>query len=72
MTRYARISCPGGIFHVISRIINDQYLIAGKVERNHYLSLLEKALGRTDAMILGWCLMSNHVHLVIKAGEDSL
>ena len=31
-----------------------------------------RSLRKTDAKVLGWCMMSNHVHLVVRAGKEPL
>ena len=72
MPRYARLYYPGGLFHVISRCLNREFLINDDEDRRKYLSLLESALSRCDATLLAWCLMSSHVHLVVRAGDDPL
>lgn len=72
MPRYARLNVPGGVFHVISRCLNREYLIDGPEDRARYLSLIERAVERSDAAILAYCLMSNHVHLVVRAGDEPL
>jgi len=72
MPRFARVKYPGGIFHVIARCLNRDFLIEDDRDREKYLGLLGKTLGRTDASVLAYCLMSNHVHIVVRAGEDPL
>ena len=72
MSRSARLHFPGGVFHVISRCLNREYLLHGAEERMRYLLMLEMASRRTDAQVLAWCVMSNHVHLVVRAGEEPL
>jgi REP element-mobilizing transposase RayT len=72
MPRYARINVPLGIYHIISRTLRREYLIKGAEERLYYLRQLGQATRHTDAQVLGWCLMSNHVHLVVRAGKDPL
>ena len=72
MPRHARLHYPGGIYHLISRFVNRSYLIKTDEDRNQYLRLLGNASGKSDAIILGYCLMSSHVHLVVRAGSDSL
>jgi REP element-mobilizing transposase RayT len=37
MPRFARIVYPGGIYHIISRNHNREFMIAGKAERSYYL-----------------------------------
>jgi putative transposase len=70
--RFARIHYPGGIYHVISRCLNGEFLLKEPSERQRYLRLLEHASKRTDSLVLAWCLMSNHTHLVVRAGSDDL
>lgn len=72
MPRQARAHYPGGVFHIISRCLNNEFLLDGATERRYYLGLLEQAQKRTDAKVLAWCVMSNHVHLVVRAGDDPL
>lgn len=72
MSRHARIHYAGGIFHLISRFVNRSYLIKTDADRVQYLRLLENAARKSDAIILSYCLMSNHIHLVVRAGRDPL
>ena len=72
MSRSARLNYPGGVFHLISRCLNRQSLLDGQTERADYLSLLGQASQYTDARVLAWCVMSNHVHLVVRAGDEPL
>lgn len=72
MPRHARLYYPGGIFHVISRCLNREYLISDARDRDRYIGLLGRTLERCDARVLAYCLMSNHVHLVVRAGDDPL
>jgi putative transposase len=42
-------------------------------DRATYLRLLRENLAESEVRVLGWCLMTNHVHLVlVPAREDSL
>jgi len=72
MPRAARIHAPGYVFHIISRCMNREFLIDGPEDRRRYRSLLERGLVHSDAKVLAWCIMSNHIHLVLRAGEDPL
>lgn len=72
MARTARLHYPGGIFHLISRCMERTNLLDGDAEREKYMSLLKTSLSRTDATLLAWCVMSNHVHLVVQAGDEPL
>jgi len=62
----------GTVHHVISRFVDRSFQLVGDVERDAYLERLGYALARTDWVLLGYALMSSHVHLVLDAGAGSL
>ena len=72
MPRYARPHVTGGLFHVISRFHNREYLLDKPGSRERYLLAIGKAAERFDTRILAYCLMSSHVHLVLQLGKDPL
>jgi hypothetical protein len=72
MARIARLTLPGRLYHVISRFVDRTWFLTSDVERDHYLNLLGRALGKTDWRCLAYCLMSNHLHHAMVAGELDL
>lgn len=72
MPRASRLHLPGGFFHIICRALNREFLFDGDVERKRYVGLLEAASRRAGVKVVAWCVMSNHVHLVLEAGEEPL
>jgi putative transposase len=50
--------------HVTQRGNGRQFILASDTERLVYLDLLHQALREQPLSVLGYCLMSNHVHLV--------
>lgn len=72
MSRYARIYFPGGLYHLISRFVDDQPLIKTKKQRSYYLSLLGDAVEKTDATVLAYCVLPTKIHLVVRAGWEPL
>src|SRR5436190_22722099 len=69
MPTFARLHFPGALVHVIARIVDRRFLIACSDERAAYLARIPKALARTDWLLVAYAVMSNHVHLVLIAGE---
>jgi len=65
MSRFARVVVPGIPFHVTQRGNNRQDVFLAESDRQEYLCLLAKRLEKTGAGILAYCLMDNHVHLVM-------
>jgi len=63
MPRTARISAE--YQHIVTRGIGKQIIFEDDADRRFYLSLLERYQDQTDVKILAYCLMQNHVHLLI-------
>jgi putative transposase len=64
MPRRARIVFPGVAHHITQRGNNRQPVFRSLGDRHAYLDLLSRYAVRHGARILGYCLMTNHVHLV--------
>ncbi len=72
MPRLLRTHLPGVVHHVISRFVDRSWQLAGDQERDAYLERLGRALARSDWTLIGFALMSSHVHLVLVSGADTL
>ena len=73
MSRTARIVIPGCPHHVTQRGNNRQDVFFTDADRTHYLDLLAEQSERFGLTVEGYCLMTNHVHLVVTPRrEESL
>lgn len=73
MPRIARIVLPGYPHHITQRGNNRQDTFFTDDDRRAYLAILRSQAKRYGLTLLGYCLMTNHVHLVvIPQGPDSL
>ena len=73
MPRSARIVVPGIAHHVIQRGNRQQQIFFDDEDRAAYASMLANALTRYGTNCLAWCLMDNHVHLIlVPSGADGL
>jgi len=73
MPRSARVVIPRLAHHVTHRGNNRQRIFHDDVDRWVYLAMIRAKAEEHDVQTLGWCLMDNHVHLVlVPAGEDGL
>ncbi len=70
MGRLARIVVPGLAHHVTQRGNRRSDVFLFEEDREHYLSLLDKYSSRYGLEILGYCLMTNHVHLVVVPQKE--
>ncbi len=69
MTRLARIVLPGIAHHVTQRGNRKLPVFFSDADRQLYLSLLQGGCARAGTRCLAWCLMDNHVHLVLVPQE---
>jgi putative transposase len=61
-------ACP---HHVTQRGNNRQDVFFVDADRQAYLTYLHDAAGRFDLRVEGYCLMTNHVHLVVEPVEET-
>ena len=64
MPRVARIVLPNLPHHIVQRGNNRQDVFFVNDDRLVYLALLGKECRKQGLRVLGYCLMTNHVHLV--------
>jgi REP element-mobilizing transposase RayT len=62
----------GGIYHVYARGNDRQAIFSDDFDRRTYLRLLADAVSRQRWSVLAYCLMTNHVHLVVETPEPDL
>ena len=64
MARLARVVAVGVPHHITQRGNDRQDVFRTDVDRVRYLQLLAEHAGQWGVRLLGYCLMSNHVHLI--------
>jgi len=68
-----RCVLPGVPYHVTQRGVDRRETFSVEEDRQTYLHLLRDNLTEAGVRVWAWCLMTNHVHLVlVPAREDSL
>jgi len=65
MARLARVVIPGVAHHVTQRGNRRLPVFFSDDDRRSYLALLAAAAHASGTVCLAWCLMDNHVHLVL-------
>src|SRR5258708_30099040 len=66
MPRKARAEGEGGLYHVITRGNNRRQIFNSPADYEKFLSLLAVQKGKLSFFLYAYCLMSNHVHLLIE------
>ncbi|MDR2567333.1 MAG: transposase [Bifidobacteriaceae bacterium] len=72
MSRVARQQSATGIFHVMIRGVNRQVIFERDDDRCRFLGILAHVKGLTGCRIYAYCLMDNHVHLLLREGHEPL
>ena len=73
MPRFARLVIPGCSHHITQRGNNRQDAFFVDDDRRAYLAALREQAEKFGLEVLGWCLMTNHVHLIaVPRREESL
>ncbi len=65
MVRLARVVAIDVAHHVTQRSNRRQVILTSDSERSVYLDLLRESAERHCLSVVGYCLMSNHVHLIV-------
>ncbi len=65
MGRLARVIAVGVAHHVTQRGNGRRFLLDSDADRRIYLELLQENLKLHEVLLVGYCLMSSHVHLIV-------
>ena len=66
MPREARKLSETGFYHVIIRGVNKETIFIDDEDRKLFLRLLKKYKAEFNCNVYAYCLMSNHVHILIE------
>lgn len=70
--RRPREEMAGGVFHVYARGVDKCNIYRADEDRHFYLRLFGAVVERQRWMCLAYCLMPNHVHLLVCTPEPNL
>ncbi|HEU5135021.1 MAG TPA: transposase [Steroidobacteraceae bacterium] len=72
MPRRLRIHVPGGVYHVTLRGNHRQPIFFADCDRGLFNVIVARALEKFEARLHAYCWMTNHVHLVLQAGNEPI
>ena len=72
MPRQARKKSESGIYHVMLRGINQQQIFEDTEDCDKFIQILQESKAVSDFKIFAYCLMSNHIHLLIKFEKEPI
>lgn len=61
-----------GFYHVCARGVGKQLIFEGDEDRWEFLELMRECCREAGVTVIAWCLMGNHVHLVLADYEDAM
>ena len=72
MSRQARKKSESGIYHVMLRGINQQQIFEDAEDYSKFLDILKDCKEICQFKLFAYCLMGNHIHLLMKEGTEPL
>lgn len=72
MPRTARKKSRSGIYHIIMRGINRQTIFEDEEDCVQFVEALKRYKEKSGYEVYAYCLMGNHVHLLMKIGIEPL
>jgi len=72
MPRVARIKSSSGIYHIITRGINQQNIFSCDDDYERLLNTIKRYCIKSKCEIYAYCLMDNHIYLLLKEGQEPI
>ncbi len=72
MPRKPRLHSSAGIYHIILRSVNQHIIFEEESDYQKFLYILSDCKTKYDIDIFAYCLMDNHVHLLLHSTDDHL
>jgi len=71
MPRKARLLVPNCPHHIVHRGHNRSTVFVADEDYQFYLENLFEWKEKLGIKVYAWCLMTNHVHLIVEPGDDA-
>lgn len=72
MPRKARRKSRTGIYHIMLRGINKQTIFEDEEDKIQFLKTLKKYKDISKYQLYSYCLMDNHIHLLLKESKETV
>ncbi|MBQ9043645.1 MAG: transposase [Eggerthellaceae bacterium] len=70
MANKYREQCESNLYHITARGVAKQIIFEEDRDRRFFGKKMREYLNECDVELYAWCLMSNHVHLMVRAELD--
>ncbi|MBE6788051.1 MAG: transposase [Ruminococcaceae bacterium] len=72
MPRQARKRAESGIYHVMLRGIDRQTIFEDSEDYDYFMGIMQQCRQECGFKLYAYCLMNNHIHILLKAQEEGL
>ena len=72
MPRQARKQSESGIYHIMLRGINQQQIFEDEEDNQKFIEVLKDCKLISGYKVFAYCLMGNHLHLLMKVEKENL
>ncbi|WP_280617153.1 transposase [Heyndrickxia oleronia] len=72
LPRGARVKSRSGIYHIMLRGVNKQEIFHDDEDCITFLDMINRYKEKAELTVYAWCLMNNHVHLLLKEGNEDI
>lgn len=69
MARKKRVVIPNRCYHLVSRVAHQAFFFDDE-EKRRFVELLHRAAAFSGVRLLGWCVMTNHFHILIYLPDE--
>lgn len=72
MPRMPRITSKLNLYHICDRGVDKRAIFNDDTDREKFIKLLADVLQNVEGSLIAWCLMTNHIHLVVQMDKDEM
>ncbi|AOY78083.1 transposase [Clostridium formicaceticum] len=72
MVRIAREKSQTGIYHIMLRGIDKRNIFINNSDYEKFIEHTTKAKEKAEFTVYGYCLMTNHVHMLLKTESEEI
>ena len=72
MPRNARKKSRSGVYHIMLRGVNRQTIFEDEEDKTKFLETLKRYKDISKYHLYSYCLMDNHVHLLVRESEETI
>jgi len=67
-----RLFVDNSVYFITASTIGKLHALAKNGQKEVFLKVLDKSVGRFDIELIGWILLANHYHMLIRLAKGSL